>query len=88
MGKTFFFLLLGAVKLGFTFEGTSTFAIVLESDGTGIQIDEEYLPFVEQNTTFMLLQPGEKWAQYNQGTTKILNFPMVVQFGYFSDVSP
>ena len=69
MGKTFFFLLLGAVKLGFTSEDTSTFAIVLESDGT--EIDEEYLPFVEQNTTFMLLQPGEKWAQYNQGTTKI-----------------
>ena len=33
--------------------------LVLECDGT--EIDEEYIPFLEKNTTLILLKSNEKW---------------------------
>ena len=33
--------------------------LVLESDGT--EIDEEYFPFLEKDTTLVLLRSNEEW---------------------------
>lgn len=48
---------LGSKKLGYA--NATNCRFVLEADGT--EVDEEYFPFSEKNTIFMLLKSDEKW---------------------------
>lgn len=52
-------------------EEKSQIKLVLESDGT--EIDEEYFPFLEKNTTLILLKGNEKWKSV-KGWCKIIHY--------------
>ena len=52
--------------------------LVLESDGT--EIDEEYFPFLEKDTTLVLLRSNEEWEFANGTVSKSIIFVCITLF--------